>query len=118
MTTIIITQGARGSVTNVRGPQGQVLIGAARRVEIREAARGAVLIERMGVQGTPGPQSAPQRIDFPSAATWIFEHSLGRVPMVDVYLAGGERVITDVNATDFNVSVIHAQPQAGFALLN
>ena len=71
-----------------------------------------------GPQGPQGPAGSPLRIDAALAATWILPHTLGRVPMVQVFLGSGEEVIADVAATSATITVTHASPQAGFVLIN
>lgn len=71
--------------------------------------------------GPPGAGGAPLRIDASLAATWVLPHPLGRVPLVQVFLAygdsGGEAVAADVQAGPTQVTVIHAAPRQGFVLL-
>jgi hypothetical protein len=69
-----------------------------------------------GPQGAAGAGSAPLRLDATSAATWIFYHPLGRVPTVQVFLASGEHVLSDVIATASQITVTFPSPQAGFIL--
>ena len=69
-----------------------------------------------GPQGPAGAGSAPLRIDASLAATWILAHPLGRVPTVQVFLAPGVAVLTDVAATSTQITVTFAAPQQGFVL--
>ena len=69
-----------------------------------------------GPQGAAGAGSAPLRINASSAATWVLSHSLARVPTVQVYLASGEQVLTDVQASSTQITVTFPSPQAGFVL--
>jgi hypothetical protein len=71
----------------------------------------------IGPPGQPGPAAAPLRLDAAPAATWILPHTLGRVPSVQVFLAGGEAVLSDIHADSAQVTVTFATPQQGFALL-
>lgn len=50
------------------------------------------------------------------AATWTIPHTKGRIPVVQVYVAG-EQVVGDIDATDTQVVVTHAAPVAGKAIL-
>ena len=70
----------------------------------------------IGPQGPAGAGSAPLHINASLASTWILAHSLGRVPTVQVYLASGEQVLTDIQATTTQIIVIFPSPQAGFVL--
>jgi hypothetical protein len=71
--------------------------------------------------GPPGAGGAPLRIDASLAATWVVPHPLGRVPLVQVFLAygdsGGEAVAADVQAGPMQITVTHASPCQGFVLL-
>lgn len=67
-----------------------------------------------GFTGLPG--QAPSRIDASLAATWILPNPLGRIPLVQVYLAGGEQVIADVAADTAHITVTFPSPQQGFVL--
>jgi hypothetical protein len=71
----------------------------------------------VGPPGPPGPDAAPLRLDAPLAATWILPHPLGRVPTVQVFLASGEAVLTDVAAGLATVTVTFPSPQQGFVLV-
>lgn len=63
-----------------------------------------------------GPGGVPVRIEAPAAATWILVHGLGRTPLVQVFLASGEKVIADVFADSTHITVTHASPIAGYVL--
>lgn len=76
----------------------------------------AAIVGPPGPAGPSGPGSAPTRIDAALAATWILPHTLGRTPMVEVFLASGEHVIADVTVNSTTITVSHASPQAGFVL--
>lgn len=97
-----------------RGPAG--MLEAATREPVTPLA--AII----GPPGPPGPQgaagagSAPLRLDASLASTWTLAHPLGRVPTVQVYLASGEAVLTDVAATAFQITVTFPSPQQGFVL--
>ncbi len=69
-----------------------------------------------GPQGAAGAGSAPLRLDAAASSSWILPHPLGRVPTVQVYLASGENVLTDIVATTTEISVTFPSPQAGFVL--
>lgn len=69
------------------------------------------------IVGPPGSGGEPLRLDAPLAATWTLPHPLGRVPLVQVFLADGEAVTADVQAGPTQVTVTHASPCAGFVLL-
>jgi hypothetical protein len=71
----------------------------------------------VGPPGPPGPDAAPLRLEAPPAATWVLPHSLGRVPTVQVFLASGEAVLTDVAATSTQVTVTFPSPREGFVLV-
>ena len=70
-----------------------------------------------GAAGAQGPAGATVRFDFTASATWIATHGLGRIPLVQVYLASGEAVLAEISATTTNITITHAVPQTGFALL-
>lgn len=92
-----------------RGPAG--MIGQQERRPL------APLAAIVGPPGPPGPGSAPLRLDAPFAATWVLPHPLGRVPTVQVFLAAGEAVLTDVAADAAHVTVTFPAPQQGFVLV-
>ena len=77
----------------------------------------APLAAIVGPPGPPGPDTMPLRLDAPLAATWTLPHPLGRVPTVQVFLAGGEAVLTDVAADPAQVTVTFPSPQQGFVLV-
>lgn len=88
-------------------------------VEVTTAAPPVVEIATEGPQGPRGVAGAdaqPLRIDASLASTWILSHGLGRVPSVQVFLSGGEAVLTDVIATDTQITVTFPTPQQGFVL--
>lgn len=92
-------------------------LGATLVVEVQSAPCLQVL--NAGIQGPKGDSGTgqPTRVDFTAGATWSSTHTLGRVPIVFVYLADGSAIIADVSATDFNFTVVHAFPRSGFVLL-
>jgi hypothetical protein len=94
-----------------------VELGATVVVEVQSAPCLQVL--NAGIQGPKGDSGTgqPTRVDFSAGATWSGTHSLGRVPIVFVYLPDGSAIIADVSATDFNFTVVHASPRSGFVLL-
>lgn len=69
-----------------------------------------------GPQGPAGAGSAPLRLDATLSSTWILTHGLGRVPTVQVFLASGEAVLTDLAATTSQITVTFPSPQQGFVL--
>lgn len=69
-----------------------------------------------GPQGPAGAGSAPLRFDAVPASTWVLSHGLGRVPTVQVYLATGESVLSDITATTSQITVTFPSPQTGFVL--
>lgn len=91
-------------------------------VVIRAQAAAIVRIVTPGVQGPQGAPGAngaqPQRINASLGATWILPHSLGRVPLVQVFLGDGELVIADVSADATQITVTHASPRSGFVIIN
>jgi hypothetical protein len=95
--------------TRWRGPQGQLAALS------RDAA-----LPIAGIVGPPGPAgpsgAAPLRLDAALSATWILPHPLDRVPTVQVYLASGEAVLSDVSATASQITVTFPSPQQGFVL--
>ncbi|MDE2434724.1 MAG: hypothetical protein KGM49_00555 [Sphingomonadales bacterium] len=104
--------------TRWRGPAG--MIEAVRRDPLGPIAAvigppGATGVQ--GPAGPQGPQGAPRRFDFTSSATWIGEHDLGRLPIVQVYLETGEPALADTVATPINFTVTHADARTGFVLL-
>lgn len=65
--------------------------------------------------GVPAPavvwtQSAP-------ASTWTVPHSLGRRPVVELYLPSGQQVFTDVVSSTTQVVATFGTPTAGYAVL-
>lgn len=92
-----------------RGPAGMI--------DQQERRPLAPLAAIVGPPGPPGPDSAPLRLDAPLAATWVLPHPLGRVPTVQVFLADGEAVLTDVAAGPDLVTVTFPSPQQGFVLV-
>lgn len=71
----------------------------------------------VGPPGPAGPSGGAFRVDVTAAATWIIPHSLGRVPGVQLFLATGEQVHSDVDADSTHVTVTFPAPVSGFALL-
>jgi hypothetical protein len=49
-------------------------------------------------------------------ATWTIPHTLGRLPLVSVYVAGSE-VLADIDATSSSVTITFATPTSGVAVL-
>lgn len=76
----------------------------------------AAIIGPPGPQGPAGTASAPLRIEASLASTWTLSHALARVPTFQVFLNGGEQVLTDVQATTTQIIVTFPSPQAGFVL--
>lgn len=71
----------------------------------------------IGPRGDRGPGgNDPVRIDAPLASTWILANPLGRIPIVHVFLAGGERVLADVTADAAHITVTFPSPRQGFVL--
>lgn len=68
----------------------------------------------IGPTGSGG--SGAQRINASLASTWILSHSIGRIPIVQVYIGSGEQVIADVVASDTQITVVFGSPQQGFVL--
>lgn len=66
-----------------------------------------------GGSGSGGELPAYTYTQTTPAATWALAHPLGRRPIVEVYLATGERIIADVLVTPTAVTVTHASPVAG-----
>jgi hypothetical protein len=97
----------RRIVTQWRGPAGMI-------AALDRDPLGAIA----AVIGPPGSGSSPLRRDASLAATWTLSHSLGRIPAVQVFLASGEAVLTDVAADSAQVTVTFASPQQGFVLLS
>ena len=66
------------------------------------------------------PATAPTAVQVftqsSPAASWTFIHSLGRLPIVEVYV-GGEEWNADVAATSTTVTVTFASPQSGTVVL-
>ena len=89
-----------------RGPRGMVAA-----LERRPTLPVAAIV------GPPGPPGGvPLRLDASLAATWILPHALGRVPTVQVFLAGGEAVLADVTASETQITVAFPSPRQGFGL--
>ncbi len=101
--------------TRWRGPEGM-----AEALERDPARPVAAIIGPPGPSGSGGSGVAPQRIEATLAATWILPHTLGRLPMVQVFLSSGggegEQVIADTTADPATITVTHASPQTGFIL--
>jgi hypothetical protein len=71
----------------------------------------------VAVMGPPGPAGSAVRFDVTSAsASWVIAHAFGRVPIVSVYLASGELVLTDVFATASTINVVFPTPKTGFVI--
>lgn len=76
----------------------------------------------VGIPGPPGPPgpagtgSAKYSFNSPGA-TWTSSHPLGREPMVQVFLTGGDAVIADIYTSTTDFSVVFASPQTGYVLL-
>lgn len=75
----------------------------------------AVLLGPAGPTGGGGGGST--RIDASLAGTWVLPHTLGHVPLVQVYLSTGEAVLADVVATSTTITVAFATPQQGFIII-
>lgn len=110
----------RAIITRWRGPEG-LAEAVARNAEQPVAA----IVGPPGPTGPAGPQGpagSTQRIDAALAATWILPHALGRVPMVQVFIAtsglAAEEVIADVEASPTGITVTHASPQQGFVIIS
>lgn len=76
----------------------------------------------VGIPGPPGPPgpagTGSAKYSFNGAgATWTSSHPLGREPMVQVFLTGGDAVIADIHASSTDFSVVFASPQTGYVLL-
>ncbi len=98
-------------------------LGPDRRVETMladrpEATAVPTVIGPRGARGIAGPAGGVERVDATLAATWTLSHALGRVPLVQVYLANGEAVIADVVADAAQITVIFSQPTEGFVLIS
>lgn len=78
----------------------------------------AAIVGPPGPAGPAGPPGSPLRLDAPLAATWTLAHPLGRIPMVQVFLAEGEPVLADIAATPSAVTVSFAAPRQGFVLIS
>lgn len=98
----------RRIVTRWRGPSG-----LAESIARNPATPVAAII---GPPGPPGTGSGAVRLDASLASTWVLGHALGRVPGVQVYLASGEPVITDISVTTTQITVTFPSPQQGFVL--
>lgn len=78
---------------------------------------GSVVVSSIGVQGAPGASNAVVRYDqIAPAATWIVNHTKGYVPIVQIYLATGERVESDIVGTTTIITVTFPSATAGFLL--
>jgi hypothetical protein len=98
----------RAIVSRWRGPAGML-----------EALTRNPLMPVAAIIGPPGPGgagSAPVRIDASLASTWVLANPLGRVPTVQVFLASGEGVLTDILAHASQITVTFPSPQQGFVL--
>jgi hypothetical protein len=72
-----------------------------------------------GIPGPPGVGASFEHVQTTPLATWSILVPIGfdRRPAVDVFLAGGRRVIADVDSTPSSVTVTFASPQSGTAVL-
>ena len=52
-----------------------------------------------------------------ASSNWILNHTLGRAPIVSIYLDTGEQVITDVYSSNTQINVIFPEPKTGFVIL-
>lgn len=98
----------RRIVTRWRGPAGMLAA-----LDREPLAPVAAII---GPPGPSGPAAAPLRLEASLAATWILAHPLARVPTVQVFLASGEQVLTDVVADTAQITVTFPSPEQGFVL--
>ena len=113
MTTVRITQQAPVLVRVYPPGDTPVVIQAEVAAVVRVLSAGT-----QGPRGEAGPAGSPVRINASSAATWTLAHSLGRVPMVQVFIGAGELVLANVDASAAQIIVTHASPQAGFVLIS
>lgn len=80
--------------------------------------RSVYVVTDSGPQGPRGPAgidgSAAAKVfeQATPAASWAFQHGLGRKPIVAVYIAG-EEAITDFTADNQWVYVVFGEAQAG-----
>ena len=82
------------------------------RVSAVEVLQGAGAI--FNFSGGPG---AVTWVQATPAATWIIPHSLGRLPHVTLYDAGGTQIESDVTATTAVVNVVFPNALTGSAIL-
>lgn len=72
-----------------------------------------------GLPGTNGVSSSPDRIDqIAASASWILNHSKGRIPIVQVFSSSGEWLGADVTCTSTQINVVFAQATSGFVLVS
>jgi hypothetical protein len=96
--------------------------GPAEVVAVRVPGPVSVVTVRIpGPQGPPGEgggvgDAAEVHEQETAAATWSYAHSLGRRPVVAVYIEG-ELVLVPVTADDSSVSVQFPSPQSGTLVL-
>ena len=101
-------------VTRWRGPAGMAAV-----VERRPPGPIATIVGPTGPQGPQGVQGSPGtplRFDQALAGTWIIAHGLGRCPIVQVFLDGGEQIAADVTVDEVHITVAFANPAQGFVL--
>jgi hypothetical protein len=101
----------RAIATRWRGPEG-----LAQAVARDPAYPIAAIIGPAGPAGPAGASVVPLRLNATNSATWILNHSLGRIPTVQVFIGSGEQVLADVDASATTITVTHASPQSGFVL--
>ena len=113
MTTVKVTLQPAAIVRVFPPGEAPVVVEASASAVVRVLSAGT-----QGPQGVAGANGAqPVRIDASLGATWILPHTLGRVPLVQVFLTPGELVIADVSADANQITVTHASPRSGFVMI-
>jgi hypothetical protein len=108
------------SITVRRLPRIRVMTEAASGILALSPPTEPAVVLQMGVTGRPGPQGVPgialayRHDQTAPSASWVITHGLGRVPLVDVFLASGEQVEADVTCSSTTISVAFAAATTGF----
>lgn len=112
--TTVAPVGSSGGVTITRGLRGL----SAYEVAVDNGFDGDEQAWLASLVGPPGGGAGSAQVFTQSSpsASWSITHTFGRLPLVDLYVAG-QQVEADVEATDSTVSVTFPAPTAGTAVL-
>lgn len=98
----------RHSMARIEGPR------TVRTIESQPPASviSALLVKAAGGGGVEHVQSAP-------SSAWVFNHNLGRRPIVGVFSMGGSEVLAEVLHVSINqAQIIFDSPISGYAIAN